>query len=61
MFQSYDIHTLHFVFDVNPYYYQKIYSAIDHKEGNEFSVVLFYYFVYSSVKFLLADAILTSY
>ena len=32
---------LHFMFDVNPYYYQKISSALDHKGGNEFSVVLF--------------------
>ena len=48
------------MFDVNPYYYQILSSALDYKIGNEFSVVLFYYIAYS-IKFLLADAILTSY
>ena len=37
--------------DVNPHYYQIMGSTLDHKEGNELSVVLFYYFVYCSIKF----------
>ena len=28
--------------DVNPYYYQIIGNALDHKEAKEFSVVIFY-------------------
>ena len=41
MLQGYDNYTLHFRSDENPYCYQIIRSALDHKEGNEFSVVLF--------------------
>ena len=42
MLQSCNIYTLHFMFDVNPYYYQILSSALDHEGGNEFSEVLFY-------------------
>ena len=38
--QVYDIYTL---YSVNPYHYQIVRSELDHKEGNEFSVVLFHY------------------
>ena len=61
MLQSYDIYRLHFMFDVNPYYYQKIGSALDHKGANEFSLVLIFQIVYNSAKFLVTDAILTRY
>ena len=47
--------------DVYPYFYQIIRSGLDHKEGNELNVVLLFLFVYRSVKFLLVEAILTSY
>ena len=40
MLQSYSIYTLKFVFDVNPYFYQLLSSALDHKGGNELSVLL---------------------
>ena len=40
MLQSYDIYTLHFMFDVNPYYYQILRSGLDQKGGKELSVVL---------------------
>ena len=39
--QSYDIYKLYFMSDVYPYFYQLTRSALDHEEGNEFSVVLF--------------------
>ena len=62
MLQRYDICTLHFMYNVNPYFYQIISSSIDHKRGNEFSAVLLsFQIVYISAKFLLPDATLTSY
>ena len=39
--QGYDYYTLHFMSDVKPYFHQTIGSALDQKEGNEFSVVFF--------------------
>ena len=42
MLQSYNNYMLQSMFDVNPYYYQMIRSAPDHKEEKEFSVVVFY-------------------
>ena len=42
LLQSYDIYNLHFMSDVNPYYYQILASTLDHREGTEFSVVLFH-------------------
>ena len=58
--RGYDIYKFCFISDVYRYYKQTLRSTIDHKEGKEFSVVSFYQFVYSSVKFLLANAILTN-
>ena len=34
-------YTLHLMCDVNPYYYQIIRSALDHKKENEYSVMCF--------------------
>ena len=42
MLQIYNICKLHFVFDVNPYFYQMMESANDHKEETDFRVVLFH-------------------
>ena len=42
MLQSYDAYTLNFMSDVNPYSYQIISSALDHKGGSKFSVVVLY-------------------
>ena len=52
---------LHCMSDVNPYYYDILNSAFDHKGGNNFSVVLFQKIVYNSANFFLVDAISTSY
>ena len=40
MLESDDIYTLHFIFDVNPYYHQILSDALDHKGRNNFKLVL---------------------
>ena len=60
MLQGYDIYTLHFMTDVDPYCNQLLRSALDHKERNDFIVLIFNQVVYRFAKYLVADVILTS-